>query len=318
MKNKKLNILICGATGFIGKNMLDHFSKKKNARVFATYHHKNKFKKNNVNWIKIDLCNKVQVDKTLKNIDIVIQAAATTSGSKDIVNKPQIHVTDNAIMNSYIMSSAFDRGVKHVIFFSCTVMYPGSNFPLKEDSVKLNNKLEKKYFGVGHTKLYIEKICEFFGNLGKTKYTCIRHSNIYGPNDKFDLEKGHFFASNLLKIFHAKNNEISVWGKGTEKRDLLYITDLTNFVDKVIKFQKTKFNIYNCTYGKSFRVIDIIKKMIKYHERDIKINFDLTKPSISVNILVDSSKAKRELRWRPKVSIENGIQKTIKWLKINT
>ncbi len=317
MKNKKLNILICGATGFIGKNMLEHFSNKKNVKIFATYHKKNKFKKKKINWKKVDLCNKIQVHKTLKNIDIVIQAAASTSGSKDIVSKPQIHVTDNAIMNSYIMSSAFNRGVKHVIFFSCTVMYPNSHFPLKEDSVKLNNELEQKYFGVGHTKLYIEKICEFFGNLGKTKYTCIRHSNIYGPNDKFDLEKGHFFSSNLLKIVHAKNNKISIWGKGVEKRDLLYISDLTNFVDKTIKYQKAKFRIYNCTYGKSLKLIDIIKKMIKFYNRNIKIEHDLTKPTIPVNILVDSSRAKKELGWKPKVNIEKGIQKTIKWLKIN-
>ena len=57
MKNKKLKVLICGATGFIGKNMVYHFSKKKNTKVFATYHHKNKFKIDNVNWIKINLCN---------------------------------------------------------------------------------------------------------------------------------------------------------------------------------------------------------------------------------------------------------------------
>ena len=318
MKNKKLNILICGATGFIGKNMLEHFCQKKNVRIFATYHRKNKFKKKNVNWIRVNLCNKIQVEKILRNIDIVIQAAATTSGSKDIVGKPQIHVTDNAIMNSYIMSSAFNRGVKHVIFISCTVMYPSSYFPVKEDSVKLNCNLEKKYFGIGHTKLYIEKICEFFGNLGKTKYTCIRHSNIYGPNDKFDLEKGHFFASNLLKIFYTKNNKIRVWGKCIEKRDLLYISDLTNFVDKAIKYQKIKFRIYNCAYGKSFKVIDIIKKIIKIYNPNIIIEHDHTKPSIPVNILVDSSRARKELGWKPKVTMERGIKKTIKWLKINT
>ena len=58
--------------------------------------------------------------------------------------------------------------------------------------------------------------------------------------------------------------------------------------------------------------------MIKYYKKDIKINFDLSKPSIPVNILIDSSKAKGELRWRPKVSIDQGIKKTIKWLKTNT
>ena len=88
-------------------------------------------------------------------------------------------------------------------------------------------------------------------------------------------------------------------------------------VDKTIKYQKAKFRIYNCTYGKSLKVIDIIKKMIKFYNRNIKIEHDLTKPTIPVNILVNSSRAKKELGWKPKVNIEKGIQKTIKWLKIN-
>ena len=98
---------------------------------------------------------------------------------------------------------------------------------------------------------------------------------------------------------------------------MLYISDLTNFVDKAIKLQKAKFKIYNCTYGKSFKVIEIIKKMIKSYNQDIRINYDLTKPSIPVNILVDSSRARKELGWKPKVNIDKGIKKTIKWLKLN-
>ena len=82
-------------------------------------------------------------------------------------------------------------------------------------------------------------------------------------------------------------------GEEVQKKRFTLYSDLTNFVDKVIKFQKTKFKIYNCTYGKSFRVIDIIKKMIKYYKKDIKINFDLSKPSIPVNILIDSQKQRR-------------------------
>jgi nucleoside-diphosphate-sugar epimerase len=58
--------------------------------------------------------------------------------------------------------------------------------------------------------------------------------------------------------------------------------------------------------------------MIKYYNKNIKINFDLTKPSIPVNILVDSSKAYKELGWKPKINIDRGIIKTIKWLKKNS
>tara|TARA_A100001011_G_scaffold137067_1_gene144531 strand:+ start:4127 stop:5080 length:954 start_codon:yes stop_codon:yes gene_type:complete len=314
---KKKNVLILGATGFIGKNLIEHFQKKKKFNIVATYHTKKKINKYKVKWKKVDLCNPNQVNKILKNIDVLIQGAAATSGAKEIVNNPQKHVTDNAIMNSYIMKSAYENNVKHVIFFSCTVMYPSSKYPLKENSIELNKKIDKKYFGVGHTKLYIEKICEFFSRLGITKYTCIRHSNVYGPNDKFSLDKGHFFASNLLKISRTRNNQITIWGKGNEKRDLLYITDLNNFVDKVIKYQKNNFEIFNCTYGKSFKVIDVIKKMIKHTKKNIKVNYDLSKPSIPINILVSSNKAKKILGWKRKISLDDGIKKTTQWLEKN-
>ena len=196
-------------------------------------------------------------------------------------------------------------------------MYPHSKKYLNENSIKNINTISEKYFGVGNTKIYIEKVCEFFSKIGGTKFTCIRHSNIYGPNDKFDLDKGHFFAANLLKIQKSKNQKITIWGNGNEMRDMLFISDLINFVNKVIKYQKTNYKLYNCTYGKSFRVIDIIKKIIKLSDKNIKVFHDLSKPSIPLNILVNSSKAKKELKWSPKVNLDEGIKKTIQWMREN-
>lgn len=316
MKNKK-KVLICGGTGFIGKNLISNFSDQKKYKVYATYNIQKKIKIKNVKWIKADLTNLIDVNKVIKGKDIVIQAAATTSGSKDIINTPQIHVTDNAIMNSLIINACHNFSVNHFIFFSCTVMYPHSKKYLNENSIKNINTISEKYFGVGNTKIYIEKVCEFFSKIGGTKFTCIRHSNIYGPNDKFDLDKGHFFAANLLKIQKSKNQKITIWGNGNEMRDMLFISDLINFVNKVIKYQKTNYKLYNCTYGKSFRVIDIIKKIIKLSDKNIKVFHDLSKPSIPLNILVNSSKAKKELKWSPKVNLDEGIKKTIQWMREN-
>ena len=72
---------------------------------------------------KVDLTKKKEVNKIVKNKDIIIQAAATTSGAKDIISKPYLHVNDNAIINSMITRAAYDFNVKHIINFSCTVMY---------------------------------------------------------------------------------------------------------------------------------------------------------------------------------------------------
>ena len=309
-------ILILGATGFIGKNLLNFYKNKKGYKVYATYRNV-KTKINEVKWLKADLRNPKIVDKIIEGKDIVIQAAATTSGAKDIINTPQLHVTDNAIMNSYIFRSCYENNVKHAIFFSCTVMYPHTKFKLKENKNIINSEIIKKYFGVAQTKLYIENICKFYSNIGKTKFTCIRHSNVFGPYDKFDINKGHFFAANLMKIINTKDKEITIWGNGSEKRDLIFIDDLIRFVNLAILKQKSKYEIYNCGGGKAFKVLDVIKKIILHSKKKIKINFDLSKPNIKADILISSSKAKKELGWQPKFSLDRAIIQTIKWYKKN-
>ena len=192
-----MKILICGATGFIGKNILRHMIRTEEHQIYATYlnnvSEKNSFNDNNLNWFKVDLRENREVKNLIENIkpDIIIQAAATTSGAKDIVNQPYLHVTDNAIMNSLLLREAMQNHVKHFIFFSCTVMYGSSENAQREDEWDASAKINDKYFGVGNTKVYIEKMLEFYSKISDMKTTAIRHSNIYGPGDKFDLEKSH-------------------------------------------------------------------------------------------------------------------------------
>ncbi len=311
----KLRILVCGGTGFIGTNLVNKFKKRKNIILTATYLKSIPIKDKNVRWIKADLRNKTKVYKIIKNQDIIIQAAATTSGAKDILNKPYLHVTDNAIMNSLILQACYDLKVSRFIFFSCTVMYPSQKKPLKEIVIKEKN-IYKSYFGVAKTKLYVEDLCRFYSTISKIKYTCIRHSNIYGPHDKFDLKKSHFFGATINKIFNSKNKLI-VWGKGTERRDLLYIDDLINFVEKVIKYQKSNFRIYNCGYGKHFSINEIVSKINFLSRKNLILQNDLSKKSIKTSLALNTSFAKKELGWKRKTSLKMGILKTLNWYKKN-
>ena len=86
--------------------------------------------------IKADLTNSKDVKKALEGVDVIIQLAATTSGAKDIVSMPYIHVTDNAVMNSLILREAFEKQIEHFIFPSCTVMYQSSDIPVLETDFK--------------------------------------------------------------------------------------------------------------------------------------------------------------------------------------
>lgn len=312
---KKKKILVCGAGGFIGRNIYEALSIRKELEVFGTYNTR-KFSTDS-NLIKADLTKKEDVKKVLKGVDVLIQAAATTSGSKDIVEKPYLHVTDNAVMNSLLFQEANNCYVSKVIFFSCTVMYPQLNRRVKENDLDLNANLNDKYFGVGWTKIYIEKLSEFYSRLGRTKYIIIRHSNIYGPHDKFDLAKSHVFGATMTKIANAKEGKIIVWGEGKEKRDLLYVSDLVDFVEKAIFQIDDNFAIYNVGLGNAVSVAELVAKMIKISGKKIKIVFDKTKPNIKTSIVLNISKAKKKFGWKPKINLEEGIKKTFLWYQKN-
>ena len=306
-------IIIFGASGFIRKNIALNFKKKfKNTKIIGTYLNTKPDIKG-IRLIKCDLRNKRSVDKILKKADVIIQAAAITSGAKEIIDKPYIHVSQNVIMNSIVTQSAFENNIKHVILFSCTLMYRSSNKALKEIDFNANKEMYPNYFGGGWMKVFVEKLGEFYSRLNRNKYTLIRHSNIYGPHDKFDLEKSHVFGASINKVVNSKNNMLTIWGKGTEGRDLLYIDDLVRFVELAIKNQKKKFGLYNVGYGKLISINNLVKKIIKIYGKKINIYNDFSKKSLKNSVFLNCNKAYKELRWKKKISLDQGIKKTLKW-----
>lgn len=310
-------ILILGATGFIGRNMAEYFANKSEYEVFGTYNKSVPLNHSKIKMLKVDLTRSEDVEKVMQGVDIVIQAAATTSGAKDIVSKPYMHVTDNAVMNSLITRIAYEHSVKHVIVFSCSIMYQSSDVPLKETDFNPNNEMHMNYFGAGWMKVFVEKMCEFYSRLNRNKYTVLRHSNIYGPHDKYDLEKSHVFGATITKVMTAKNGKMVIWGSGEEERDLLYITDLINAVELAVERQDTSYELMNIGYGSSISIKNLVEKIIKASGRDITMEFDLSKPTIKTKVCLDCSKARKKLGWEPLVSLEEGIEKTIKWYQRN-
>ena len=314
----KKKLLVLGSSGFIGRNIAEFYANDDNFEIFGTYLNSEPLKNPNVKMIKSDLTNKNDVGKVIEGKDIIIQAAATTSGVKDIITKPYYHVTDNAVMNALIFRAAYDYKVSQVVFFSCTNMYQSSNIPIKEADFDANKEMFPSYFGGAWTKVYNEKMCEFYSRISSTKYTVIRHSNIYGPNDKFDLDKSHVFGATMTKVANAKEGgKIVVWGQGCEERDLLYITDLVNLVKIAIDKQKPEFELFNVGYGSSISIKELVEKIIYHSGKNIDIEFDNTKPSIKTKICLDTTKAKELLGWSPEVSIDEGIIKTLKWYSNN-
>lgn len=313
----KKKVLVCGATGFIGRNIATALAENEEYEVFGTYLKSEPFQHPKVEMIQADLTQASDVNRVVQGMDIIVQAAATTSGAKDIVNRPYIHVTDNAVMNSLLFRAAYEHKIQQVVFFSCTVMYPNSDRPLLESDFDANQEMYPKYFGVGWTKVYVEKMAEFYSRIGKTKYTVIRHSNIYGPHDKYDLDRSHVFGATVTKILTNTDGRIVVWGKGEEKRDLLYISDLVQFVEAALQKQNDPYRLVNVGYGEAFSVRELVEKIIHHSGKKLEMVFDSTKPSLDTKLCLDISQAHSVFEWKPQISLDEGIQKTLKWYREN-
>ena len=197
-------------------------------------------------------------------------------------------------------------------------MYKSSKKPLREIDFDPKEPMYEKYFGGGWMKVFVEKMSEFYSRFKITKFTLIRHSNIYGPFDKFDLEKSHVFGATINKVSNTKESFLSVWGDGSEKRNFLYISDLISFIDLVLKKQKKYFEIYNLGSDRSISINSLVLNIIKASRKKLKIKNLKNKPTLKTSIEISSSKAKREIGWKQKVSLKEGILKTLNWYKNNS
>ena len=121
-------------------------------------------------------------------------------------------------------------------------------------------------------------------------------------------------GASITKVLKSRDGIVNVWGTGNEKRDLLYVKDFIYFIDLLIKNQKNSYSLYNIGFGKAYSVNTVIKKIIKIAKKKIEIKHDLSKPHIPTSLSLNSNKAKKEIGWTPKYTLEEGIQKTISWL----
>lgn len=309
----RTRILVCGATGFIGRNLVESLSRRADLEVHAVRFTRPVYDLAGVTWHQADLRDAGAVGALLKGFDVVIQAAATTSGSRDIVATPYIHVTDNAVMNSLLLRGCFDAKVRHFVFFSCSVMYQPREEPWREEEWDASQEMHVNYFGSGWTKLYIEKMCEFFSRLGVTKHTVIRHTNVFGPHDKFDLQRSHVFGATVTKAMTSKDGRLVVWGSGEEARDLLYVDDLVRFVEACVDKQTAAYEMLHASAGRAVKVKDLVARVVAASGRSLRIEHDPAGPTIKTSFALDNSRAQVRLGWKPEIPFDEGVRRTVQW-----
>jgi GDP-L-fucose synthase len=309
----KRTIVVCGGTGFIGRNLIERLSSCPEFAVIGGWHRTPFAPIPAVEWRQGDLKSPAEASRVIRGADIVIQAAASTSGVNETVKSPHLHITENAVMNSVLLRAAYDQGVQHFLFFSCSIMYPSSARPSREEDFDPRQPIIPQYFGGAWTKIYVEKLCEFYSQDGRMRATVIRHSNVYGPYDKYDLVRSHVFGATATKVLEAGDKTITVWGDGSEGRDFLYVSDLVDCVQRVLARQTSSFELINAGSGELVSVAALVQKMVDAVGGGRQIVYKPEAPTLKTSICLDSGKAKQLFGWEARTSIDQGIRLTLDW-----
>ncbi len=271
---------------------------------------------------QLDLRIQAKVENFFKQnkIDAVINAAGTVGGIYANNKYKADFIYDNLAIQNNIIHSCHNNNVKNLIFLGSSCIYPrNAKQPIKEKYL-LTGELEKTNEPYAIAKIAGVKMCESYNIQHNTNYKCLMPCNLYGPNDNFDLKYAHFLPATIAKVYNAKlskDKQVIVWGSGEPKREMMYVDDLA---DACIFFlnKKTKETLINIGSQQEKTIKEYVEILIKKIDSKIQIKFDKSKPDGTPRKIVDSSLA-RKYGWKPKISLSEGLNKTLEsfFKKIN-
>tara|TARA_B100000674_G_C37859316_1_gene924015 strand:- start:119 stop:1057 length:939 start_codon:yes stop_codon:yes gene_type:complete len=301
--NKNSKIFIAGHNGMVGSSIIRIFKKKGYRKIYTR-------DKNDLNLI--DQKKTIQYIKKLKPHFMII-AAAKVGGILANEKFKGNFIYENLMIQTNLIHAAYVSGIKKLIFLGSSCIYPKfANQPIKEGYL-LSGKLEETNDAYAVAKIAGLKMCEAYNNQYKTNYICLMPTNLYGPNDNYDLKNSHFFPALISKIHQAKvknNNEIVIWGNGRAKRELMYVDDLAIACEYFLK-NKTRETLINIGSGQEKTIYDFCKFIMKQVNVKLKIKFDKKKPNGTPRKKLDSTLAKK-YGWKSTFSLENGFHLTYK------
>jgi GDP-L-fucose synthase len=244
----------------------------------------------------------------------VFLAAAKVGGIHANNTYPADFIYKNLAIECNVIHSAFEAGVTRLLFFGSTCIYPKlCPQPIKEDYL-LTGPLEPTNEPYAVAKIAGAKMCEAYNRQYGTRYTSVMPTNLYGPNDNFDLKNSHVLPALIRKTHEAKINgatNVTVWGTGKPKREFLYVDDMAEACVYLME-QDANPGLYNIGVGKDIEIaelINLIKDVVGFEGR---ILFDRSKPDGTPRKLLDVSRM-AALGWRAKTSLRSGIEQTYKW-----
>jgi len=238
----------------------------------------------------------------------VFMAAAKVGGiqANNIYRADFIY--ENLTVQNNIIHGALKAGTRDLCFLGSSCIYPRDCLqPIKEEYL-LTGTLEPTNEPYAIAKIAGIKLCENYNRQYGTRFVSVMPTNLYGPNDNYDLSNSHVLPALIRKAHEAKirgDKEYVVWGTGTPKREFLYVDDMAEACVFLME-RGIGDGIYNIGSGTEVTIRELAETVMKVVGFDGRIVFDATKPDGTPRKLLDVSRM-RELGWRATTSLRDGI-----------
>ena len=248
--------------------------------------------------------------------EFVFLAAAKVGGILANASYPAEFLYENLVIQTNIIHQAYVCGVTKLLFLGSSCIYPKqSPQPIKEEFL-LTGLLEPTNEPYAIAKIAGIKMCQAYNRQYGENFISVMPTNLYGPNDNFDLDTAHVLPALIRKFHEAKDQakpSVEVWGSGNPRREFLHVDDLAD-ASLFLMRNYDESNIINIGTGTDLSISELaemIKEIVGYEG---EIVFDLTKPDGTTRKLLDVSKLNR-LGWKHNYELREGLTTTYKWFK---
>lgn len=267
---------------------------------------------------ELDLRNQSQVNSFFETEkpQYVFLAAAKVGGIVANNTYRAEFIYDNLMMEANIIHASYINKVNKLMFLGSSCIYPKmAEQPLKEESL-LSGYLEKTNQPYAIAKIAGIEMCDAYRSQYGCNFISVMPTNLYGPNDNYDLEKSHVLPALLRKFIAAQrfqDKNVTLWGTGTPYREFLYVDDLAEACFFLMK-NYNETGLINVGYGTDISIKDLALKVKIITGFDGDIIWDTTKPDGTPKKLLDVSKINK-LGWKASTSLDEGINKVYQEIK---
>ena len=269
---------------------------------------------------ELDLTRQTEVENFFarEQPSYVILAAAKVGGIYANDTYPADFIMQNLQIECNVIDAAYKNGVEKLLFLGSSCIYPREcPQPIKEEYL-LSGYLEKTNEAYALAKIAGLKMCAFYNQQYGTDYISVMPCNLYGVNDNFSPENSHVLPALMRKFHEAKENKepaVTVWGSGKPLREFLNVDDLADACLFLMDNYKGN-EFFNVGYGKEVTILELAEMMKRVTGFQGEIILDSSKPDGTPRKLTDISRLK-EMGWKPKICLEEGLKQTYEWYKAN-